>query len=78
MSEKKCSLCGGDIVRGHAAIKKSWIAWLSWPFEKDRLEFISDRAAGITETIIRQDTDYEAFKCVQCGALLLTQNTWTS
>ena len=78
MNEKKCPLCESDMVRGRAAIKKSWIAWLSWPFERDRLEFISDRAAGITEIIARQDTDYEAFKCAQCGALLLTQNTWTA
>ncbi len=76
MNEKKCALCGGNMVRGHAAIKKSWIAWLSWPFERDRLEFVADHAPGITEIVARQDMDYEAFKCVQCGALLLMQNKW--
>jgi hypothetical protein len=76
MSEKQCSLCGSDMARGRAAIKKSWIAWISWPFERDRLEFVADHAPGITESVARQDTDYEAFKCVQCGALLLTQNKW--
>jgi len=78
MNEKKCSLYGGDMVRGHATIKKSWLAWLAWPFERDRLEFVSERAADITEIIVRQGTDCEAFKCVQCGALLLTQNKWSA
>jgi hypothetical protein len=76
MNEKMCPLCGGAMVRGRAAIKKSRLAWLAWPFERDRLEFVADHAPGITEIVARQDTDYEAFKCVQCGALLLTQNKW--
>lgn len=66
------------MVRGRAAIKKTWLAWLAWPFERDRLEFFADHAPGITEIIARQDTDYEAFKCVQCDVLLLTQHKWVA
>ena len=78
MSEKKCPLCNGAMARGRVAIKKSWLARLAWPFERDRLEFLADHASGTTEIVARQGTDYEACKCIQCGALLLTQNEWVA
>lgn len=76
MEQTKCMQCGGQIQRGQAVISKSLFAWLRWPWASDRLDFASDGDDQNSETIIKQGSTFESFKCVQCGALLLTRKLW--
>jgi predicted RNA-binding Zn-ribbon protein involved in translation (DUF1610 family) len=77
MDNKSCSLCGRKLVRGRAAIRKSLPAKLSWPWASDRLFYKPDGEDQKTETVIREGSSYEAFKCETCGSVLLTKHKWS-
>lgn len=76
MEHYTCSLCGGEFVRGRAAIRKSIAAKLSWPFASDRLFFKPDKSESKSELVIREGGSYEAFKCGACGSIMLTRKSW--
>jgi hypothetical protein len=71
-----CSICGGNLVRGRAAVRKSIGAKLQWPFPSDRLFFKPDGVDQKSITILREGGSYEAFRCDGCGALVLTEKRW--
>jgi hypothetical protein len=74
----KCSLCGGDLLRGRAAVRKSVAAKLNWPFPSDRLFFKLDGDNQKSETILKEGVSYESFKCEQCGGVVLTGKRWVA
>jgi len=78
MDNKICSLCGKELTRGRVAIRKSLPAKLSWPWAGDRLFFKADRDVQKAETVIREGGSYEAFKCLSCGAVLLSGKKWVA
>ena len=78
MDSNLCSICGGKLVRGRAAVRKSVGAKLRWPFPSDRLFYKPDGDNQKSETILREGVSHEAFRCDECGAVLLTGKRWVS
>jgi predicted RNA-binding Zn-ribbon protein involved in translation (DUF1610 family) len=76
MVKYACSLCGGELARGRAAIRKSLAAKLSWPLASDRLFYKADKVESKSELVIREGGSYEAFKCGSCGSIMLTRKSW--
>ena len=72
MDRLTCTICGSDMKPGRAALRKNIPAKLSWPFPSDRLFFKPDGGEQKSETVIREGQVYQAFKCDQCNAVLLT------
>ena len=76
MKKYLCTVCGGNFIRGRAAVRKSIAAKLSWPFYSDRLFYKPDGESQPSETILREGVSQEAFKCEVCGALMITGKRW--
>ena len=75
MDKITCSICGSEMKHGRAAIRKHIGAKMRWPFPSDRLFFMPDNGNPKSETVVREGRTYEAFKCVECGAVLLPLNS---
>jgi hypothetical protein len=76
MENKLCPICGCKLVRGRAAVRKSIGAKLQWPFPSDRLFYKPDGEDQKSVTILREGVSHEAFRCNECGAMLLTGERW--
>ena len=76
MDNKTCSQCGGQMVFGRAAIRKNLAAKLSWPWASDRLFFKLEGKDQKSVGVIREGRSYQAYRCQDCGALLLTGERW--
>jgi hypothetical protein len=77
LMDTSCPVCGGAMARGKSVIRKSTMAWLSWPWASDRLEFAADGAdPKEARTPMRQGSPSESFRCGHCGALLVTGKVW--
>ena len=68
-----CPLCQSEMKSGRAAIRKNIGAKLQWPFPSDRLFFMPDDGNPKSETVAREGRAYEAYKCKNCGAVLMPQ-----
>ena len=78
MAQFTCSLCGGNMVRGKAVIKRGYPIWLSrFPWVSDRLAFYPDDEDIRTETVLQESRRVESYHCGQCGSLLMTPNKWS-
>ena len=77
MDNKLCSICGNVLDRGRVAIRKSLAAKLSWPWASDRLFYKMDGGDQSPETVIREGSSFEAFKCSDCGAVVVTKTKWS-
>jgi len=77
MENKNCSECGGQMVYGRAAIRKNIAAKLSWPFASDRLFFKPQGEKQKSVGVLYEGKSYQAYRCENCGALLVTGERWT-
>lgn len=68
-----CPLCKNEMKPGRVAIRKNIGAKMRWPFPSDRLFFMPDDGNPKSETVAREGRAYEAYKCENCGAVLLPQ-----
>jgi hypothetical protein len=74
MDQFLCPICQSNMAPGRAAVRKNLPARLGWPFPSDRLFFKADGQDQKSATIVREGRSYVAYRCENCGALLIPQN----
>jgi len=79
MAVTNCSICGGELVRGRAVVKRGYPFWLSrLPWIKIKLKFYPDDENIESRTVLWESRRVVAYLCAQCDSLLLTKERWSS
>jgi len=78
MEKLTCSICGGNLLPGRVAVRKSIAAKLQWPFPSDRLFFKPQDETQKSETVLREGVSHRGYKCENCRAVLVTRERWNS
>jgi DNA-directed RNA polymerase subunit RPC12/RpoP len=76
MDKYTCALCGGTLITGRVAIRKSVGAKMRWPFPSDRVFFKSQESEQKSVTVLREGVSHQGFMCEQCGAVVVTKEKW--
>jgi len=72
MEKYTCSICGGNLLPGRAAVRKSIVAKLQWPFPSDRLIYKGNGEGQKPVTILREGVSNIGYRCDECGVVLIT------
>ena len=79
MEPTNCLICGGELGRGRAVVKRGYPFWLSrLPWIKIRLTFYPDDENVASQIVLWEDRRVLSYLCTQCDALLITQSKWSS